>query len=72
MEPAALISEVCNGLKFMDVKINPNKIGESDFSIISENDSTIKVICINSNRWDIMHKKVLSVLNKLGVIENEK
>jgi acetate kinase len=67
MESAELISEICNGLKFIGVNIKPYEIGKSDFSIISEVDSKIKVICINSNRWDIMHKMILSVLNNLGV-----
>jgi acetate kinase len=60
-----LINEICNGLTFLGV--NPEIDNNRMNKIIINNNSKIKLICLDINRWEIMNNKFLSMYNNIGV-----
>ena len=62
-----LINEICDGLTFTGAIPNFNNITRNKINIISSNDSKIKLLCFNTNRWEIMNNKYLNTYNNIGV-----
>ncbi len=62
-ESLGFIEEICRGIEFMGLRLNPIPDKDGGFRRISSVDSKIDVLCAQCNRWEILLEKAERILH---------
>jgi acetate kinase len=63
-ESSELIEEICCSLDFLRLKKREKAKASHGYWIFSENDSEVDVFCFKYDKWNILAKKLMNLINK--------